>query len=404
MLFLKSFSILFSLDEEKTAAEDAESADTGKEQGTTEGFVRNEIKTVAEETSNTHVAVKRPLDNPPALENEAKKRRVELPFMQKGNRGNEMDILDALQGNLSSPSPTPSPDIWSTAKTFEIPPLSGVTRAIPAQSAEKAGPSKATAKAEPKKVVAIEKPPTKQPDKKPKSSPVKKTKAPKNTTSPVPKLASSKVSTPAEVAKENSPSLMKSPVSNKKKLATTPVKETKEKQTPKKDKKPAAKAKKPAIKSPPTSTAAASAKEKNVIVKETMPKLIIKPIKEEANKEPQFSVSEFLPPGEVERQENIPEKKSTCKVKDGVSKKQKPKKKKEGVIPLFKVESNEESATSTSEGRLFSMADFAVTPPVGMAAGGMSVDPTLEHKKKKKKRKEKDKDKEKKKDKNKKVW
>lgn len=363
--------------------------------------MRNEIKTVAEETSNAHVAVKRPLDNPPVLENEAKKRRVELPFLQKGNRGNEMDILDALQGNLSSPSPTPSPDIWSTAKTFEIPPTSRVvTHAIPAHSAEKAGPSKSTAKKEPKKQVATEKPNSKQPVVKPKSSPGKKAKAPKNTTSPVSKLASPKVSTHTEVTKENSPSLMKSPVSNKKKSAATPKKETKTKQTPKKDKKPAAKAKKPVIKSPPTSTAAASVKE-NIIVKESMPKLIIKPIKEEVNKEPQFSVSEFLPPDEVEKQENIPEKKS--KVKDGASKKQKPKKKKEGVFPLFKVESNEKSAPSTSEGLKFSMADFAVTPPVGMAAGGMSVDPTLEHKKKKKKRKEKDKDKEKKKDKNKKV-
>ena len=102
--------------------------------------MRNEIKTVGEETSNSQVAVKRPLDTPIVLENEAKKRRVDLPFLQKGNRGNEMDILDALQGNLSSPSPTPSPDIWSTPKTFEIPPtLPPVTSANSAEDAGQIG-------------------------------------------------------------------------------------------------------------------------------------------------------------------------------------------------------------------------------------------------------------------------
>jgi len=176
---LQLLFVTFIIDEEKTAGEDAESTDTGQEQGSTEGLVRNEIKTVAEETSNAQVAVKRPLDIPPGLENETKKRRVELPFMQKGNRGNEMDILDALQGNLSSPSPTPSPDIWSTAKTFEIPPASSVPHVTPVHSTEEAASSKSTAKTEQKKAVVTEKLPLKKPDGKPKSSPKKKVKAPK---------------------------------------------------------------------------------------------------------------------------------------------------------------------------------------------------------------------------------
>lgn len=400
MLFLE-FSI-FSSDEEKTAAEDAESADAGQEQGPTEGFVRNEIRTIAEETSNAQVAVKRPHENPPVLESEAKKRRVELPFMQKGNRGNEMDILDALQGNLSSPSPTPSPDVWSTGKTFEIPPTSGIPRVSAVHSAEKVGTSKSTAKPkkEQKKAAVVEKPLEKQPVGKPKSSPKKKVKAPKNTSSPVAKSASPEISTPSQLPKEKSPSIPKSPLANKKK-PTTPQTGTKAKTTPKKDKKPASKAKKPAIKSPPTNPEPVSAKE-NILVKESMPKLIIKPIKKEVNKEPQFTVSEFLPPDYVGKQEKPQQKKA--KIKDGLSKKAKAKKEKEGVIPSVKLEAKEWSVPSTSEGPKFSMAEFAITAPVDSnVSGEISVDPTLEHKKKKKKRKEKDRDKEKKKDKSKKV-
>jgi len=393
---LQLLFVTFIIDEEKTAGEDAESTDTGQEQGSTEGLVRNEIKTVAEETSNAQVAVKRPLDIPPGLENETKKRRVELPFMQKGNRGNEMDILDALQGNLSSPSPTPSPDIWSTAKTFEIPPASSVPHVTPVHSTEEAASSKSTAKTEQKKAVVTEKLPLKKPDGKPKSSPKKKVKAPKKTTSPVTKSASPKISTPTKIAKEKSPSLMKSPLADKTKSATP---EIKKKTTPKKEKKPTSKAKKPVVKSTSTTTAPPSAKE-NVMVKESMPKLIIKPIVKEANKEPQFSVKEFLPPGDTEKQEKPQQKKS--KNKDSTSKKQKPRKEKKAVIPSVKKESTEWSASSTSEGLKFSISKFALAPPVGVS-GETSLDPALEHKKKKKKRKEKDKDKEKRKDKSKKL-
>ena len=124
------FSFFPSDEDKATTAEDADTVDAGEEPTSGEGYVRKEIKTVAEETSIEHVAVKRSLDMPPALENDTKKRRVDLPFIQKGNRGNEMDILEALQGNLSSPSPTPSPDIWSSAKTFEIPPTSSIPRQL----------------------------------------------------------------------------------------------------------------------------------------------------------------------------------------------------------------------------------------------------------------------------------
>lgn len=407
-LFLIIPVFIFSSDEEKAATEDADAIDAGEEQGSAEGFVRNEIKTVAEETSSQNVAVKRPLDNPPGLDNEIKKRRVDLPFMQKGNRGNEMDILDALQGNLSSPSPTPSPDVWSTAKTFEIPPASAVPHVTPTPSAAIATSSKSTAKpkTEVKKEAEASKQPGKQPAGKAKSSPKKKVKAPKNTSSPVKKSTSLTTSTPPKLPKEKSPSPMTSPVTNKKELPTaktetktvSPTKKVKT--TPKKEKKAATKVKKPLVKSPPTKPTPKKAKE-NIQVKESMPKLIIKPIKKEVNNEQQFTVSEFLPPDYTDKQENSQPKKS--KPKAGPSKKQKVKKEKEILEPSLKVEPKEWSTPSTSEGLKFSMADFAIAPVDSSVPGNISTDPALEHKKKKKKRKDKDKDREKKKDKSKKV-
>lgn len=348
------------------------------------------------------MAVKRANDDPAVLESDPKKRRVDLPFLQKGNRGNEMDILDALQGNLSSPSPTPSPDIWNAAKTFEIPPTSGTPQVTANQPTEKVAPTKSAVKKHQKTETVSEKAPAKQangkPKSSPKSSPKKKVKAPKNTNSPVLKSASPTVPTSSEPTKEKAPSPMKSPPAKKKKIATSEV-EAKKKTPSKKDKKVADKVPKPVLKSPPESTTPVSVKE-NIQVKETMPKLIIKPIKKEANKEPQFAFSEFMPPDKVAKQENSQQKKSKSKV--GISKKKKPKKEKQGALPLFKTESSEERAPSTSEGLKFSMAGFVAAPPVGVL-GDISVEPTLEHKKKKKKRKEKDKDKEKKKDKSKKV-
>lgn len=70
----------------------------------------NEIKTVGEETSNEPVSVKRPADSPPVHDGDFKRRR--LDFSAKGHKTeSELDILQALQGNTSSPSPTPSPDL-----------------------------------------------------------------------------------------------------------------------------------------------------------------------------------------------------------------------------------------------------------------------------------------------------
>lgn len=393
------FFVFVFLDEEKAAAaaadaEDAESTSAGNEQRTAEGFVRNEIKTVGEETSNSQVAVKRPLDTPLVLENEAKKRRVDLPFLQKGNRGNEMDILDALQGNLSSPSPTPSPDIWSTAKTFEIPPTLSLVTA--ASSTEVAGPSKPSTKITKKKE---QKPPVKPLAVEPKSSPKKKAKTPKNTASPVSK-SSSPLTSPPTPSKEKTPSVVKSPLEKKKKPSTpeTPAK-MKGKTTPKKDKKVAVKPEKPDIKSPPPKKAPESSKE-NIVAKEGMPKLIIKPIKKENNKEPQLSFSEFSPPGDVSKLEKSEQKKS--KAKDAIGKKKKPKKAKEETIPVFQAKASEPNVLSTSEGVKPSLLEFAVPTPVAPPKE-ISAEHGLEHKKKKKKRKEKDKDKEKKKDKSKKV-
>lgn len=400
---------IFSSDEEKAAAEVADAIDAGEEQGSAEGFVRTEIKTVAEETSSQHVALKRPHDNPPGLENEIKKRRVDLPFMQKGNRGNEMDILDALQGNLSSPSPTPSPDVWSTAKTFEIPPTSAVPPIIASSSAESATSSKSTAKpkTEEKKTVRADKQPGKQPTGKAKSSPKKKVKTPKKTSSPVKKSASLTTSTPPKLPKEKSPSPMKSPMTNTKASpavkteAKTKTPAKKIKTTPKKEKKPDNKTKKPVAKSPLTKAVPAAAKE-NIQVKESMPKLIIKPIKKEVNNDQQFTVSEFLPPDHPDKQEKSQPQKS--KHKAVPSKKPKVKKEKEIQLePSIKVEPKEWSTPSTSVGLKFSMAEFAITPVDSSVPGNLLTDPALEHKKKKKKRKEKDKDRERKKDKNKKV-
>lgn len=180
------FSFFPSDEDKATTAEDADTVDAGEEPTSGEGFVRKEIKTVAEETSVEHVAVKRSLDMPPALENDTKKRRVDLPFSQKGNRGNEMEILEALQGNLSSPSPTPSPDIWSSAKTFEIPPTSSIPPIAATQSVEKVTTSKATAKPKQgeKKTAVGSKEAGKEPGTKVKSSPKKKPKPAKNTVSP----------------------------------------------------------------------------------------------------------------------------------------------------------------------------------------------------------------------------
>lgn len=402
--------LLQNEDEEKAAREDTESADDAREQGPTEGFVRSEIKTVGEETSNSQVAVKRPHDSPLALENEAKKRRVELPFLQKANRGNEMDILDALQGNLSSPSPTPSPDIWSTGKTFELPPTSGPPQVTAANSAEIVAPSKSSKKTTvtEKKEVVAEKPLVKQEIVEPKSSPRKKVKASKNETSPVAKAASPVITSPPTHTKKESPFVVKSPLGKKKKPSTpkTPVK-VKTKTTPKKGKKSADKLNTPeiksppSIKSPPTKKAPASRKE-NIAAKEGMPKLIIKPIiKKENNKEPQSSFPEFLPPGEVLKPENSEQKKT--KAKDGTLKKKKTKKEKEGAVPVFKAEVSEPEAPSTSEGlQKFSLAEFAIAKPVA-PAGEIYTEHGMEHKKKKKKRKEKEKDKEKKKEKSKKI-
>lgn len=384
--------LLQNEDENKAAtdAEEAESTIAGDEQRTVEGFVRNEIKTVGEETSNSQVAVKRPLDTPIVSENEAKKRRIDLPFLQKGNRGNEMDILDALQGNLSSPSPTPSPDIWSTAKTFEIPPtLPPVTSA---NSAEDAGPSKPIAKLAKKKE---ENPPVKPLVVESKSSPKKKAKTPKNTASPVSKSASLLTSPPTP-SKEKPPSAVKSPLEKKKKPSTpeTPAK-MKGKTTPKKDKKVAVKAVKPDVKSPPPKKAPDCSKE-NVMAKEAMPKLIIKPIKKENDKEPQLSFSDFSPPGDVSKQEKSEQKKSQAK--DSIGKKKKSKKPKEETIPVFQAEASEPNVlSSASEGLKPFLSEFALTTPVAPPKE-ISAEHGLEHKKKKKKRKEKDKDKEKRKD------
>lgn len=397
--------LLQNEDEEKTAAEDADTVNTGEEQGSAEGFVRNEIKTVGEETSSQHVAVKRPHDTPPGLESEIKKRRVDLPFMQKGNRGNEMDILDALQGNLSSPSPTPSPDVWSTAKTFEIPPTSAVPPVIATSSKDSATSSKSTAKpkAEEKKAVKADKQPGKQPTGKAKASPKKKVQTPKKTPSPVKKSSSLTTAVSPKLAKEKSPSPMKSPVTNTKELtaketeakAKTPTKKIKT--TPKKEKNSGNKTKKPVAKSPLTKAVPAAVKE-NVRVKESMPKLIIKPIKKEVNDDQQFTVSELLPP---DKQEKTQPQKS--KRKAVPSKKPKVKKEKEILEPSLKVEPKEWSTPSTSEGLKFSMAEFAMASVDSSVSTNLLTDPALEHKKKKKKRKEKDKDRDRKKDKSKKL-
>ena len=399
---------LIFLDEEKAAAEDADTVNTGEEQGSAEGFVRNEIKTVGEETSSQHVAVKRPHDSPPGLESEIKKRRVDLPFMQKGNRGNEMDILDALQGNLSSPSPTPSPDVWSTAKTFEIPPTSAVPPVIATSSKESATSTKSTAKpkAEEKKAVKADKQPGKQPTGKAKSSPKKKVQTPKKTQSPVKKSSSLTTTVSPKLSKEKSPSPMKSPVTNTKKLpaietearAKTPSKKIKT--TPKKEKNSGNKTKKPVAKSPLTKAVPAAAKE-NVQVKESMPKLIIKPIKKEVNDDQQFTVSELLPPDHPDKREKSQPEKS--KRKAVPSKKPKVKKEKEILETSLKVEPKEWTTPSTTEGLKFSMAEFVMASVDSSVPANLLTDPALEHKKKKKKRKEKDKDRERKKDKSKKV-
>ena len=399
---------IISSDEEKAATEDADTVDTGEEQGSAEGFVRNEIKTVGEETSSQHVAVKRPHDTPPGLESEIKKRRVDLPFMQKGNRGNEMDILDALQGNLSSPSPTPSPDVWSTAKTFEIPPTSAVPPVIATSSKESATSTKSTAKskAEEKKAVKADKQAGKQPAGKAKSSPKKNVKTPKKTQSPVKKSTTLTTSVPPKLPKEKSPSPMKSPPTKKKESPTTvteaktktPAKKIKT--TPNKEKKTGNKTKKPVAKSPLIKAAPAAAKE-NIQVKESMPKLIIKPIKKEVNNDQRFTVSELLPPNHPDKQEKSSPQKS--KRKAVPSKKPKTKKEKEILEPSIKVEPKEWSSPSTSKGPKFSMAEFAVASVDSSVPGNLLTDPVLEHKKKKKKRKEKDKDRERKKDKSKKV-
>lgn len=396
------------VDEEKAAAEDADAANTGEEQGSAEGFVRNEIKTVGEETSSQHVAVKRPHDTPPGLESEIKKRRVDLPFMQKGNRGNEMDILDALQGNLSSPSPTPSPDVWSTAKTFEIPPTPAVPPVTATTSKESATSTKSTTKpkTEEKKAVKADKQPVKQPTGKAKSSPKKNVKTPKKTQSPVKKSSSLTTSISPKLPKEKSLSPMKSPVTNKKELpaveteAKTKTPTKKIKTTPKKEKNSGNKTKKPAAKSPLTKAVPAAAKE-NVQVKESMPKLIIKPIKKEVNDDQQFTVSELLPPDHPGKQENTQPQKS--KRKAVPSKKPKVKKGKEILEPSLKVEPKEWSTPSTSGGPKFSMAEFVMASVDSSVPSNLLTDPALEHKKKKKKRKEKDKDRERKKDKGKKV-
>lgn len=375
--------------------------------------MRNEIKTVGEETSSQHVAVKRPHDTPPGLESEIKKRRVDLPFMQKGNRGNEMDILDALQGNLSSPSPTPSPDVWSTAKTFEIPPTSAVPPVIATSSKESATSTKSTAKpkAEEKKAVKADKQAGKQPAGKAKSSPKKNVKTPKKTQSPAKKSTTLTTSMPPKLPKEKlpkekSPSPMKSPLTNKKESpaiiteAKTKTPAKKIKTTPSKEKKPGNKTKKPVAKSPSTKAVPTAAKE-NIQVKESMPKLIIKPIKKEVNDNQRFTVSELLPGERPNTQEKSSPQKS--KRKAVPLKKPKVKKEKEILEPSIKVEPKEWSTPSTSEGPKFSMAEFAVASVDSSVPGNLLTEPVSEHKKKKKKRKEKDKDRERKKDKSKKV-
>ena len=403
------FSFFPSDEDKATTAEDADTVDAGEEPTSGEGYVRKEIKTVAEETSIEHVAVKRSLDMPPALENDTKKRRVDLPFIQKGNRGNEMEILEALQGNLSSPSPTPSPDIWSSAKTFEIPPTSSIPPVAATQSVEKVTTSKATAKPKQgeKKTAVGSKEAGKEPGTKVKSSPKKKPKPAKNTVSPAKKPVTPKTPPKLKPAKKKSPSPMKSPMP--KPTSVTPVEtesitgssSKKTKTNAKKEKKPATKTKNPVTKKSLTQPASETAKE-NIEVKESMPKLIIKPIKKETDAGHQFAVSEFLPSNDTVVKEKSENKNS--KPKAGPAKKTKAKKGKDKVIePSVKKEPKDWSTPSTHEGLKFSMADFAVAPAEINLPGNVLIDPALEHKKKKKKRKEKDREKEKKKDKSKKV-
>ena len=85
----------------------------------------NEIKTIGEETANELVSVKRPAESPPTHDVDIKRRR--LDFATKGHKTeNELDILQALQGNTSSPSPTPSPDIGMASFRFPEKPASEI--------------------------------------------------------------------------------------------------------------------------------------------------------------------------------------------------------------------------------------------------------------------------------------
>ena len=410
-------ALAFFSDEEKTAGETPNNPiDAENEQEGADGFIRKEIKTVGEETCNETVSVKRPRESPPAFEKEAKKQRLESPFLQKGSsKANEMDILHALQGSLSSPSPTPSPDAWSTEKAFEIPPTipsTVVVHSLEKAKAKDGAESSTSSVTGEKKQGGSNKGDGKSPTPKQKPSPKKRAKPARSTPSPARKSTTPVKTTPPKLPKEKSPSPLKSPLASNKsspKLKEPGTPNASEKKTPsKKAGKPAAKAtkvKKPPIKSPTANTGSEIAKE-NIVTKESMPKLIIKPIKQEVCKEPQFVVSELLPVNSSDGKEK-PSQAKRCKSKQSFAEKPKAKKSKEGA-PIQVAVKTEPKETSAVAGSKFSIADFAATtqksPPLDKnVAGNAATDAASEHKKKKKKHKEKDKDKEKKKDKSKKV-
>ncbi|XP_031572693.1 transcription initiation factor TFIID subunit 3-like [Actinia tenebrosa] len=369
----------------------------------TKSYLRSEIKTVGQETENqlTENGEDKRTANPSVeFESEAKRRRLESPF-NKQNKENKLDILQVLQEkNSQSPSPSPSPDFVAiepddkrnenTVFTFTSTPNPPSPKTL---SSTKKKSSKKTENPSKDKLLL--------------GSPELMNKKHAQTT---PGITISPKKTSAKSKAKPKPTA--SPVKGK----NVSPKKTPVKPSPKKKSKPQEKSLKSTAYTPKVLSPASKKKSKPVkkeatpfspplplpvlphkedtdvarIVTQTMPKLIIKPLKHEKNQLSEYSVSEMP----LEASVLNPEKKKGVKRKATTEKdalrenEPKPKKKKKkkvlpGIIDSTALESQPKGS--------FPAASVSSTQMLSDMQGASMVMDTI--KKKKKKRKEKDRDK-----------
>lgn len=384
-----------------------------------ESLITNGVKTAGEETPSVSVAVKRPLDeSPPGLDNDTKKRRVESLFSYNSNRSeNGMDILQALQGDISSPSPTPSP---TTVISFEdkLTELSHTLKLSPdhkALSSLMSPPKKGKVADKSKPLVKAQTTKTspKTPPKKPKSSPPKpkaaglvnthespKSKPQAKPVAKLPKTAKEKSKSPSPMRtppeKSPTPPPKQSPVTSPvKKPSVSPMVTPKPKPAKKSPSPGVSKKMKKKVKPSPVSTPdpPMEVTKEELPSTPSMPKMIIKSIKQEPDTAMEYSVSEFIP-SKTPQTSDVKKKVKKLKTKHGSV--TNTKETKDGQSLKVKAEPREKGSATSPAPLKFTLSQFVSSEPSTSSASApaSTVTETFpEHKKKKKKHKEKEKEK-----------